>query len=42
MKLAPPVVSRRGALKGFEGRLSLILFPLFIAIAALGAILLWV
>ena len=36
-----PVLSVESALKGFEGRLSSLLFPLLAVMAVLGAILLW-
>jgi hypothetical protein len=41
MKLAQPLASGKAALKGFEGRLSSILFPLLTVVGTLGAILLW-
>jgi hypothetical protein len=41
MKLAQPLASGKAALKGFEWRLSSILFPLLTVVATLGAILLW-
>ena len=42
MKLAPPIASGKSALKGFEGRLSSVLFPLFAMLATVLAIYLWV
>ena len=36
-----PIPSVESALKGFEGRLSSVLFPLLAVMAVLGAILLW-
>ena len=42
MKLAPPLAPERSALKGFEGRFSSVLLPLFAIIATVLAINLWV
>jgi hypothetical protein len=42
MKLAPQDTSEKPALKGFGGRLSSVLFPLFAMMATVLAIYLWV
>lgn len=42
MKLAPQVTSEKSALKGFEGRLSSVLFPLLAVAATVLAVYLWV
>jgi hypothetical protein len=41
MKLAAPMTSRKAALRGFEGRLSSVLLPLFAIVTVVLAIYLW-